>query len=186
MGETQLTYKSITTILDELCDKAQFGGPKLVPVLPLEPDVDQSDIREMLMPPALLAEISKNDPKKTMDYNANVRAFLLRFVLGVEVDNDTYMKSWRDNVFELRVQLRKKKESLRIFGAFAKPDSFVALVSKPRAYFGDGSDPRWDEIIEKTIASWNTLFPACHRVVARPFSNCVTANYYDVHQGAKP
>ena len=180
-----MTYKSIDTILAELTVRGQTGGPRLVPVLPLSADIDQSDVREMLMPPVLLAELSKNDPKKTRDFNANVRAFLLRFVLGSEVDNNEYMKCWRDDIFELRVQLRKRQESLRIFGGFARADSFIALLSKPRAYFGDGSDPRWDEIVEKTIDRWEALLPNMKRVPARPFSNCVTANCYDVHGGTK-
>ena len=152
-------------------------------MLPLVADPDHSDIREMLMPPALLAELSKNDPKKTLEFNANVRAFLLRFVLGKIVDNDTYMKSWRADVFELRVQLKKKKESLRIFGGFAQPDTFVALRSKPRSFFGDKSDPAWDTIINETIARWDALLPGYHRVIARPFSNCVTRKFFDVYDG---
>jgi hypothetical protein len=183
MAGEELTYKSINTTLMELRDPDTLGGPKLVPVLPLVADPDQSDIRDMLVPPPLLAELTKNNPKKSLNYNANVRAFLLRFVLGEEIDNDAYMKSWRDDIFELRVQLQKKRESLRIFGGFAKADSFVALLSKPRAYFGGKDDPRWDEIIGKTMAKWDALLPGCHRVTARPFSNCITAHAYDVHEG---
>lgn len=176
-----MTYKSIDSKLAELLAKTQLGGPKLVPVLPLSPDPDASDVRDLLMPPLLLAELSKSDPRKTRDYNANVRAFLLRFVLGKLIDNQYYMKSWRDDVFELRVQLQKRKEALRIFGAFPKADIFVAIISKPRSYFGDRNDPRWDEIINKTIDRWDALLPGYHRITARPFSNCVTANAYDVH-----
>ena len=175
-----MTYKSIDTKLAELLDGKQAGGAKLVPVLPLQPDPDASDVRDLLMPPPLLAELSKNDPKKTRDFNANIRAFLLRFVLGDPIDNQWYMKNWRDDVFELRVQNQRKKEALRIFGAFPKADTFLALVSKPRSYFGGKDDPRWDEIIEKTIARWDAILPGYHRVPAVPFSNCVTAKADDV------
>lgn len=178
-----MTYKSIDTILGELRDHRGSGGPKLIAVLPSEFDPDDSDVREMLMPPHLWKELSKNNPKKTRDYNANVRAFLLRFVCGGGVDNETYMKSWRDDIFELRVQLARKDEALRIFGGFAKEDTFIALIAKPRSYFDGKDDPRWDEIIDRAIIKWNEYLPGKHRVPARPFSNCVSSNAYDVHGG---
>ena len=150
-----------------------------MPIFPSGPDPDQSDVREMLMPPILWNELQKNSPRKTLHHNANVRAFLSRFVLGGEVDNLYYMKSWRDDVFELRVQMPKRKEALRIFGGFARPDTFIALTSKPRREFGGMNDPNWDKVIEKTMAMWDAFLPGCRRVSSRPFGNCVTANAYD-------
>jgi len=117
-----------------------------------------------------------------MSYCANIRAFLGRYVKGRLVDNHDYMKSWKEDMFELRVQNQRRSESLRIFGAFARPDTFIALFQRPRSYFGDASDPRWDQEIYRAVDLWDTIFPGCRRIPSRPFSNCVTSNYYDVFE----
>lgn len=97
------------------------------------------------------------------------------------MDNERYMKNWKEDVFEMRVQQQRKKERLRIFGAFGRPDTFVAFFSKPRNWFGGKEDPRWDEAVYRVVDGWSEMFPGCRRVPARPFSNCVTFNSYDVY-----
>ena len=146
--------------------------------------MDESEKRELFMPPALQITLTQNNPKKTMDYTANIRAFLGRYVKGGMIDNWDYMKSWKEDVFELRVQnqRRKRDERLRIFGAFGKPDTFVAFFGKPRSSFGGKDDPRWDDAIYRAIKEWDKMFPGCRRVPARPFSNCLTFNFIDVNE----
>ena len=174
----KLTYKLFSTILGEHLGAAP---PQLVRFVPLF-DADESEKRELFMPAALRTTLFQNDPKKARQYTANIRAFLGRYVKGEEIDNEDYMKSWKEDVFELRVQNQRKGERLRIFGAFGRPDTFVAFFRKPRNYFDGKDDPRWDGAIYRVVDEWNAMFPKCRRVPARPFSNCITSNYYDVHQ----
>lgn len=138
-------------------------------------DPDECDVRELWMPPALVTTLTQKDPKKARDYCANVRAYLGRFVKGdPRIDNCDYMKLLKSDIFEMRVQNQKRGEKLRIFGAFGEVDKFVALFCRYRHYFGGRSDPKWDHEINRAIACWDDLFPGCHRMKARPFSNCVS------------
>jgi hypothetical protein len=139
-------------------------------------------MRELFMPPALRETLQQIHPKMARDYAANIRAFLGRYVKGKTIDNEDYMKSWKEDVFELRVQNQKRNQRLRIFGAFGRPDTFVAFFRKPRKYFGGTDDPKWDEAIYGVIDAWNAMFPGCHRVPARPFSGCLTFNCFDAHE----
>jgi hypothetical protein len=142
-------------------------------------DQDQSEIRELLMLPSLREWCHQSDRRRTMKYKANIRAFLGRYIIGRPVDNWNYMKSWRDDVFELRVQLQTRRENTRIFGGFAKPDVFVAIHQKLRSEFRDNSD--WDRAIDRVLDEWNRLFPGHRPLSSRPFSNCVTSGCIDVN-----
>lgn len=143
----------------------------LAPVL-LDPD--ESDIRELWMPPALLQTLTTSEPRKSRDYAANVRAFLGRFVKHDEIDNCRYMKCWSADVFELRVQLQARNDRIRIFGAFGELNTFVAFFRRPRNYFGGRNDPRWNQEIQRAVDVWDEYFPGKYRLRARPVSNCVT------------
>lgn len=168
-----MTYKSIDTTL-----LTAAGGP-LVRFLPTF-DPDQSEKRELLMTPQLYAWCLQSDRKRTADYKAKVRAFCGQFVKGDPVCNRDYMKSWRDDIWELRVQLLPKRENTRIFGGFLAPDCFVAFhPHQLRSDFGGKDDPQWDRAIEKTMSRWGAILPSHKRVVARPFSNCVTEKAFD-------
>jgi hypothetical protein len=135
------------------------------------------------MPPALWHWLYQGNRRKSLDFLANVRAFLGRFVKGKDtIDNQDYMKSWSDDVWELRVQNQRKGERVRIFGAFAKSDVFVAFFQKPRDYFWDMSDPKWKEATDRVVSEWDAYFPRRPRMKARPSSNCVSFNYFDVHK----
>jgi hypothetical protein len=171
-----LTYKLFSLSLEQH-DKAGT----LVRWLPLAFDPDESEKRELFMPPALVTTLNQIHPKQAREYAANIRAFLGRYVKNGPIDNQDYMKSWKEDVFELRVQKQKRKDRLRIFGAFGRPDTFVAFFRRPRSYFGGKSDPKWDEAIYRVVDEWGKMFPKCRRVPARPFSNCVTSNFYDVY-----
>jgi hypothetical protein len=167
-----LTKKSIEVILVEH-ENAQV----LKRFLPLM-DPDQSEIRELLMVPSLHQWCYQSDRRQTLNYKANVRAFLGRYVIGRSVNNEDYMKSWRDDVFELRVQLQRR-DNTRIFGAFAKPDVFIAIHQKLRSEFRSQAD--WDRAIERVLHAWATLFPGYRPILSRPFSNYVTSNCIDVN-----
>jgi len=168
-----LTKKSIEAILEE-----HENAQALKRFLPLM-DPDQSEIRELLMLPTLHQWCYQSNRRRTLNYKANVRAFLGRYVIGLSVDNEHYMKSWRDDVFELRVQLQIRRENTRLFGAFAKPDVFVAIHQKLRSELRSQVD--WDRAIERVLSEWVTLFPGYRPILSRPFSNCITSNCIDVN-----
>ena len=132
------------------------------------------------MLPALYEWLYQSYRKRTADFKANIRAFLKRFVVGQEVDNVDYMKSWKDDVFEFRVQIQPRRERTRIFGAFIRPDIFVAIHWKFRLDFGGEDDPKWDAAIQRVVDEFQRLFPGQPMVRSAPFSNCVTSNAYDV------
>lgn len=142
---------------------------RFVPVF----DPCESEERELFMTPALHDWLYQADRKATENFKANIRAFLGRYVKGEEIDNRDYMKSWKLNVFELRVQLQPRREATRIFGAFAATDVFFASNWHFRSDFGDATDPKWDAAIERLVKKWDELFAGYHRVAAKPFSNCV-------------
>jgi hypothetical protein len=169
-----LTFSSIDAILNQLeQDKAI---KRFLPVM----DADQKDVRDLFMLPPLHDWLYQSDRKKTRDYKANIRGFLRRYVIGLRVDNTTYMKSWRSGVFELRVQLEPRRENTRIFGAFVKLDTFLAVhPPKLRSDFGSKGDPRWDVAIDRVLATFAGLFPDHFPVPAHPFSGCVSTNWYD-------
>jgi hypothetical protein len=170
-----LTYKLFDTILEQKLR----AGELVRPVIFFDPD--ESEKRELFMPPALQQTIQQIHPKMAREFASNVRAFLGRYVKGKLIDNEHYMKSWKESVFELRVQNQKRRDRIRIFGAFGRPDTFIAFFRRPRSYFGDEVDPRWDEAIYSVVERWEAAFPNCPRVPARPFSNCVTFNYFDAY-----
>lgn len=142
-------------------------------------DPDEAERREMWMPPALHQWLNQGDRRATLSFKPNIRAFLKRFVVGQEIDNQDYMKSWKLDVFELRVQIQPRREATRIFGAFIKPDVFMAVHQRLRSSFGGATDPAWDEAIDRVVDLHERLFPGCRRVPSRPFSSCVTFNGYD-------
>ena len=144
-------------------------------------DPDQSDRREMFVTPNLHQWLYQSDSRMTRDFKANVRAFLRRFVIGGPIDNDAYMKNWKNDIFDIRVQLQPRKESTRIFGAFAKAECFIAIYQRPRKDFVKHPD-LWDNAINRARAEFDRMFPGHCPVRARPFSNCVTFNYFDVNE----
>jgi hypothetical protein len=170
-----LLYKLFSNRLDEL-----VNDQKLVR-LPLVFDPDQSERRELFMPPALRTTLEQRSPKKAMDYNANIKGYLGRYVKGDWIDNQDYMKNWPPtDAWELRVQNQRKGERLRIFGAFGRPDTFIAFFRKDRSWFDTDSDVRWEWAMNEVGGLWESTFPGCPMMKARPFSNCVTFNATDV------
>jgi hypothetical protein len=118
----------------------------------------------------------------SLEYKMNVRSFLKRFVVGEFVDNEDYMKCWRADVFEFRVQLDPMGDNTRIFRGFAQPDCFVLFRHRLRGWF-QGRQGAWDKVIDATELDWATLFKHFPRIKAEPFSNCVTANAWDKKTG---
>jgi hypothetical protein len=142
-------------------------------------DPDEGIKRPLFLSPALHDWCYMRDRRRSVDYKANVRAFLGRFVKGHEIDNQDYMKSWRDDVLEFRIQLgpgwsrKPHPDNTRIFGAFVKPNTFVAF-HPPRFRSEFGTDAAWDRAIDRAIADWEALLPGLRRVPSQPFANCVT------------
>jgi len=173
-----LIFKSIDIILGEL---EQAGTIKrFLPAM----DADQKDVRDLFMMSPLHDWCYQSDRKKTLDYKANVRGFLKRYVIGLTVDNRDYMKSWRFDVFELRVQLEPRRENTRIFGLFVKQDTFLAVhPPKMRSDFGPIGDPKWDAETDRALANFSSLFSGHSPVPARPFHGCISKGWHDVHSG---
>jgi hypothetical protein len=167
-----LTLKLIDPILE-----AEGAGKikRFSPVM----DADESDIRELWMTPSLHSWCYENDGQKSLDYKRNLRAFLGRFVKGQKVDNRDYMKSWKKRIFELRVQLSPKPHNTRIFGGFVLPNTFVAINWKPRSYFGNKDDPRWDEQIDIAVHGVAAISSKFYLLSPKPFSTCVDSCAYD-------
>jgi len=140
----------------------------------------------MLMTPALYQWCYQRDATRGASYKQNVRAFLGRFVKGGVVDNEDFMKSWRDDVWEIRVQFERRSpkkphfDNTRIFGAFALCGTFIAFhPARMRSHFAGKGDPKWDDQIDDVIDKWARLLGSHPRVRSRPFSNCVSFAYHD-------
>lgn len=146
-------------------------------------DPDDSDFREIYMIKSLHAWCYQSDRKKTSDFKSNVRAFLAQFVQHRNVDNQQYMKSWTDHVFEFRVQISPKRENHRIFGVFVASDLFVATHVKPRSAFKGKRDPAWAVATDLALERAVEMFPGHGFVRSTPFGGCVTSNAYDAIKG---
>lgn len=147
-------------------------------------DPDESEKRELFCLPALYSWLYQKDRKKSQDYKVSIRAHLAWFVKGFEVDNIDYMKTWRDDIWELRIQFQnlRRKEATRIFCTFPNPDVLFCTHWKMRSDLGDKDDPLWNVAINKVLTEFEKYFPGDSPVKSRPFSNCVTANYYDHYE----
>jgi hypothetical protein len=167
-----LTFKSIDAILaGEQGDNARWFLPAL--------DADESHKREIIMTPALHDWCYEQDSRKSLNYKANLRAFLKRFVVGLTVDNEDYFKNWKRRIFEVRLQLAPpKSDNTRVFGGFVRPDVFFAAHEKPRDWF-EGHPDRWDQAISEAEAKLEAAFPGQTLMLPKPFSNCVTHNAHD-------
>jgi hypothetical protein len=156
------------------------GDRTLIRFVPLF-DPDESEMRELFMTPELHQWLYQSDSKKTTNYKANIRAYLKRYVIGGMIENDNYMKSWQDDIFELRVLLQPRREQTRIFGAFPKPDTFIAIHQQLRSYFGGKKDPKWDIATNRTLERFRQIFPGHRPFLSIPFSNCVVSNSIDLN-----
>lgn len=181
-----MTSRSIDTILGQL-----LAGPtpRLKTFVPLM-DPDESAKRELLMTPPLYDWCYQKDRSRAADYKPNLRAFLGRFVRGGIIDNENYMKTWRDDVWELRAQFEPRARSkphfdnTRLFCAFPRTDTLVVFhPPRLRSYFDGIDDPKWDVCIDATIQEWNALFGAELPVPSDPFRNCVSEKFIDHVRG---
>lgn len=171
-GGWWLTFKSIDQILEgEVGANARLFAPYL--------DPDESHKRDIIMPPALHEWCYQSDSTKSLNFKANLRAFLKRFVVGQEIVNGEYFKNWKGRIFEVRVQLDPQSDNTRIFGGFVRPDVFVAVHQKPRSWFV-GHPERWDAALNEAELGIAAAFPGQKLMMPKPFSpNCVTHNAID-------
>jgi hypothetical protein len=163
-----LTYRSFPTILAEL-DTA-----RTLVQFPVSFDPDESDVRDLWMPPKMVEDLLKKDSTRAAEFPQALKGFLKRFIIGKPIDNCQYMKSWKLDIFELRVINMPRGSRWRIFGGFGDLNKFVAFNHKPRSHFGGREDPRWNIEVQKAADRWEDHFPGCHRMRSRPFSNCAT------------
>lgn len=171
-----MSFKTIDTILKEAEDAGTLR--RFVPLW----DPDESEKRELFLSPGVFDLVHQENRRLGRSFGPAVRGFLKRFVVGGPIDNKNYMKSWRDDVFALRVQIepRKHPDNHRIFGGFVKQDCFVALNYEKRGILEQRNS--WDFKIGSAIEKWEGLFGSFSRVPARPFSNCVSANFWDLDE----
>jgi hypothetical protein len=176
-----LTFKSTDAILA----KANAAGV-LVRFQP-ELDPDQGDPREIWMPPALHSWLYQKDSRQSRDFKASVRAHLIKFIIDdpeQPIDNEDYMKNWPNSIcpdfFEIRYQVcPDHKDNTRIFGGFIKQDCLVLFHQKLRREIKGDAD--WNKALTKLKNKWDKALPTAHMVRARPFSNCVSGSFDDVH-----
>jgi hypothetical protein len=76
---------------------------------------------------------------------------------------------WRDEVWEIR---SKMQPQIRLFGSFAGPDVFVAVLW---AYRKDLGEPPWVEC-ETSKSEWKRFFPLCPPHTGRTVHDYITKN----------
>ncbi len=145
-----------------------------------EYDPDESEKRELWVTPKLDEWLRKREGSP--DFKPRIRQSLKHYVIGGLMDDQDRMKSWRDDVFEFRIQFEPKiPANTRVFGGFMQQDKFVATRWKPRAHFK--TDQQWDKEIDGVLNDWAALFGARARVPARPFRGCICENGWDPMKG---
>ncbi len=87
------------------------------------------------------------------------------------------MKSWKSDIWEIRVQLEKRGDNTRIFGGFLFSNIFVCTNYHMRAKFK--AEEEWDHAIDRALERWFELFPGKPPLKSQPFRDCVTFNAYD-------
>lgn len=94
------------------------------------------------------------------------RATLDRFTEGARIDatlsedpNDSALFKRLQGAEVWEIRLRDPAPSLRVFGAFACQDTFVALRYAYRAVLGRRTSRKWKQEIVRTRQAWQTLFP---------------------------
>ena len=142
-------------------------------------DSDETESREIILVRSVDDWLYQKDRRRSIDYKQNLREHLARFVLGGYVDNRDYFKTWKDNIWETRAQMRKRKDNTRIFGGFSYPNIFLGTNHHLRSKFKN--ETAWDNPINRAQKRWDDLFPDNPPLVARPFKNCVSFNAYDHH-----
>jgi len=123
------------------------------------------------MTPALHDWCHQLDSRRSIDYKANIQSHLKQFVVGAEIDNCDYMKHLDDRIWEFRVQLERRKDNTRIFGAFVALNTFIAIRQELRSKID------WSKDVGKTLDKVSE-FVSPHRLPNPvPFSNCLTKGY---------
>lgn len=74
------------------------------------------------------------------------------------------------------IRSRDPKPGLRVFGGFAEPDTFIALVWRQRDKMGDKNDPEWVNAINECETKWKHFFHSYRPVTGDRISDYITAN----------
>lgn len=167
-----MTYSAIQSIISSLVQSGQVAR-----FHPDYLDPDESEWREIILIQSVNKWIYEKDSRRSIYYKQNVRMHLSKFVLGDFIDNGNYMKSWKDDIWEIRVQLERREDNTRIFGGFLFPNIFVATNHHLRSQFKN--EDLWNKAINRAVARWRLLFPGMDRLKCQPFRDCVTFNAYD-------
>lgn len=173
-----MTYNAIQAIISGLVREG-----RTVRFHPDFVDPDETEAREIVLIRSVSEWIYQKDSRRSLSYKGNIREHLSKFVLGGYVDNKNYMKSWKNNIWELRVQLERQDDNTRIFGGFLFPNIFVCTNHHMRSKFKDKD--AWDRAIDRATERWHSLFPGRNPLKCRPFRGCVTSNAYDHILGEK-
>ncbi|MBW7922627.1 MAG: hypothetical protein H3C51_11075 [Rubellimicrobium sp.] len=164
-----LTYKSMRTML---ADRVRSGDLAL-----WEPQFPGDSHKRTLF---ITAEVNDGFDEETWhDASLAYRYGQLagdfdRYVTGdtIPVGFDPYDKS--DNAFMARIDPAEygiwdirsmaPRPAIRVFGAFAEIDVFVALTTRLRRDLGSRASREWASAREDAIARWNNLFPGYPRL----------------------
>lgn len=86
----------------------------------------------------------------------------------------------KEGIWEIRST--RPKYQIRIFGAFAAKDIFIATHYKPRDDLGSKHSGQWKPEIKRTQRTWNDLFPAyTHKKTNDPnqlFTGALNEKYF--------
>lgn len=112
------------------------------------------------------------EPKKNpmRDYHAKVYVHLSQFVFGAPINDRDYMKQCKpfaNNIWEIRIRFHP---ACRIFGAFLKPDCFVAT------HMTDRKNLDFNKHVIQAMDEWQELFPNVQRLAGIRFADYVTFN----------
>ena len=94
--------------------------------------------------------------RREREHRADTRAFLKRFVMGADFDNDVQVKLLRphaQNVYSFRVLFNPQH---RIIGGFLRHGEFVATAHRLRS---DLRTETWVPTLRVAKSEWSRLFP---------------------------
>lgn len=161
-------------------DEITYWG-KQARLFQVQSSLDEPTKRHLYVSPEI--QVLLDGPWSTAAWEGRcgyLRADLDRFVEGQSLDiaELPYKGKWSymlrlhppsHEVWEIRSRI--PKPGLRLFGAFAGFDNFVALTWASRAELGGPESRAWRDAIVACRTEWNNLFPAY-----RPLSG---ANFHD-------
>ena len=142
-------------------------------------DLDESDRRRLYTTKNVSQWLYEADGRSRLDFKADLRAFLKRFVVGAPMENGADFKKANPKgkaIWAMRIRFRPQ---VRMFGGFADMDIFVCLLWRMRDKLEKGKGPKWDAAVAKTAKRWDEMFPGLTRRDCVKLSHCLSESVYD-------